>query len=219
MDKAWRDGAGVAMPGLPNGGGRSPLPNFARVYDGLWRHIDLQKTSLEGNKESARGVLHISALVLGVMIAGLGNLVWLVYGGGLSQVGAFASLPEWAVMIGIAYGVAGLFAMARAIDYSMRALGAASVYQPMVWQDFEADGKFDTRIVKELAASRDEVFYMSVIESCVRTLQSRQQELNRVVDRTGHAKKFLRYGLLSATLGVLYSFVLVGAMHVLPALA
>lgn len=207
------------MPRVPNGDDCGLPPNFVRVYDGLWRHIDLQKTSLEGNKESARGVLHISALVLGVMIAGLGNLVWFVYGGGLSQAGSFASLPEWAVMIGIAYGVAGLFAMARAIDCSMRALGAASVYQPMVWQDFEKDGKFDTRVVKELAASRDEVFYMSVIESCVRTLQSRQRELGRVVARTGSAKRFLRHGLLFASLGVLYSFVLVGSMHLFSALA
>lgn len=152
------------------------------------------------------------------MIAGLGNLVWFVYGGGLDQASAFAAIPEWAAMIGVAYGVIGLFAITRAIDHSMNALRAASVHHPLVWNNFEVNEEFNHGKVRELAALSDEAFYMSVIRSSVRTLQSREQELNRIMDKTARAQRLLRYGLMSAALGVLYSSSLAGMVYLFSAI-
>jgi len=207
------------MPGFPKSGRQERRLNLGRVHDELWRQIGLQSTSLEGIKEKARGILRISVLILGLMIAGLGNLVWLVYGGGLGQAGAFTALPEWAIMIGVGYGVVGLFAIAHAIDRSMNALGAAGVHHPVVGHDFETNGRFDPRKVRRLASSLDDEFYMGAIKSCVQTLRSRQQEARRIAGETGRAQRLLRHGLLSASLGVLYSFTLVGMTRLFSALA
>ena len=163
--------------------------------------------------------MRISVLILGVLIVGLGNLIWFVYGGGLEQSSAFASLPEWAVMTGVAYGIVGLFAIARAINRSMHAFGTTGVHHPMVQRDFETDGIFDPRKIERAAAASGRDFYMGVIESCVQTLHSRQQEALRIAGETGRAQRLLRHGLLSASLGVLYSFTLVGMTRLFSALA
>ena len=122
-------------------------------------------------------------------------------------------------MTGIAYGIVGLFAIARAIDRSMHAFGTTGVHHPMVQRDFETDGIFDPRKIERAAAASGRDFYMGAIKSCVQTLRSRQQEALRIVGETGRAQRLLRHGLLSASLGVLCSFTLVGMTRLFSALA
>ncbi|MDD9826201.1 MAG: hypothetical protein OXU86_05475 [Thaumarchaeota archaeon] len=89
----------------------------------------------------------------------------------------------------------------------------------MVQRDFETDGIFDPRKIERAAAASGRDFYMGAIKSCVQTLRSRQQEALRIVGETGRAQRLLRHGLLSASLGVLCSFTLVGMTRLFSALA
>ena len=96
--------------------------------DILHRQHEVYTNLLENQRAGGRSIFNISAIVLSIMIIGLGSLFVLTYGG----VGSvnMTLLPEWAGIIMAIYVMTALVAVSAAVWFSMGALRIKREEQP-----------------------------------------------------------------------------------------
>ena len=157
----------------------------------------------------ARATLAVSAVVLGIMIISLGNLVVVMHETYLNQQG-LAGLSGQSMAALLVCVVTGLGLIMASTALSVRAVGVIHIRQPISSADFGKGGKADPAVIKNMVMVPDDRAYDDLIASCVEALRDREVAVAKVGARTAMAQKFLLAGLLFAGAGV---------MVALPALA
>jgi len=157
----------------------------------------------------ARATLAVSAVVLGIMIISLGNLVVVMHEIYLNQQG-LAGLSGQSMAALLVCVVAGLSLIMASTALSVRAVGVLYIRQPITSDDFGKEGKADPAVIKNMVMVPDDRAYDDLIASCVEALRNREVAVAKVGMRTAMAQKFLLAGLLFSGAGV---------MVALPALA
>lgn len=157
----------------------------------------------------ARATLAVSAVVLGIMIISLGNLVVVMHETYLNQQG-LAGLSGQSMAALLVCVVTGLGLIMASTALSVRAVGVIHIRQPISSADFGEGGKADPAVIKNMVMVPDDRAYDDLIASCVEALRDREVAVAKVGARTAMAQKFLLAGLLFAGAGV---------MVALPALA
>lgn len=157
----------------------------------------------------ARATLAVSAVVLGIMIISLGNLVLFMHETYLNQQEP-EGLSGQSIAAILACVVTGLILIMFSTALSVRAVGVLYIRQPISSEDFGKGGKADPAVIKNLVTVPDDQAYDDLIASCVEAMKDREMAVARVASRTALAQKFLLAGLLFAGAGV---------MIALPALA
>lgn len=169
------------------------------LYMALRGQIRDHDAILEAMRALARATLAVSAVVLGIMIISLGNLVALVNDGRLE---GLSPQVEAAVMITIATGLGGIMA---SVVFSVLAVGVSPVKTPISRNDF-GKGRDVRASIGKMASAPDDEVYGNLAETCVRALEDREREISRVGLRTTQAQAFLLAGLLIAGAGVMIMF-------------
>lgn len=164
---------------------------------------------LETMMALARSTLAVSAVVLGIMVISLGNLVAFMHEAYLTQQEptGLSGQSMVALLVCVVMGL-GLIMFSTAL--SVRAVGVLYVRQPITSEDFGKGGKADPAVIEDIVMEPDDKAYDDLIASCVEALRDRETAAAKVGTRTAMAQKFLLAGLLFAGAGV---------MVALPALA
>jgi len=173
--------------------------SFRELYAVFRELIRDHDSTLEAMRALARATLAVSAVVLGIMIISLGNLVALVSDG---RLGGLSPLAETAVMAIIAAGLGGIMA---SVVFSVLAVGVSPVRTPMPSDDF-GKGRDVGASIEKMASAPDDRVYRTLVESYVRSLEDRERDISRVGLRTTQAQAFLLAGLLLAGTGVMIMF-------------
>lgn len=138
----------------------------------------------------ARATLAVSAVVLGIMIISLGNLVVFMHETYLNQQEP-AGLSGQSMVALLVCVVAGLGLIMSSTALSVRAVGVLYVRQPITSDDFGKGGKADPAVIESIVMVPDDKAYDDLIASCVEALRDRETAAAKVGARTALAQKFL----------------------------
>ena len=180
------------------------------LYMALREQIRDHDAILEAMRALARATLAVSAVVLGIMIISLGNLVALVNDGRLV---GLSPMAETVVMVGIAAGLGGIMA---SVVFSVLAVGVSPMRTPISRDDF-GKGRDVAAAIGTMAGAPDDEMYRNLSETCVKALEDREREISRVGIRTTQAQVSLLAGLLVAGTGVMIMFLALVSGSVQPA--
>lgn len=174
--------------------------HYRELYNMLLGQIRDHDAVLEAMRALARATLAVSAVVLGIMIISLGNLVIFIHGSYPH------GIPLQAATVIIALTVMGLGGIMAAVVLSVRAVSVSRVRQPISYRDF---GEGARHVLENMRSATDDEVYGNLAETCVAALKDRETAIGTVGFRTSWAQVFLLAGLLASGAGITIALVLV----------
>ena len=179
--------------------------------DILREGIKSHKWSIESLSGKAKSALAAGAIVLSIMMGGLGGSSWL-FGGSTSNIWQFlGTLPAWTVVIIIGSGVCSLGVLSLSIYYSMNALKVIKLSGFVDARTFMAidgsDNSNKEEVAKWLSASKQDI-YERVHDAHILELASLEKHDARMGKDTKLGQRCLFIGLV---LGVIMTITLLFA--------
>lgn len=177
--------------------------DYAAMYSILSGQIHGHDAVLGSTRSLAQATLAVSAVVLGIMIISLGNLVIFIHG---SHPHAIPPQVATAIMVLMAAGLGGIMA---SVVLSVRAVSVSRVRQPISRGDFGKGGKGVRHALEKMHNATEDEVYGNLVETCVAALEDRERAIDAVGLRTSWAQVLLLAGLLVTGTGVTIALALV----------
>lgn len=177
--------------------------DYVDMYKMLLGQICGHDAVLEAMRALARATLAVSAVVLGIMIISLGNLVVFVHGSHPH------AIPPQTAMVIMALAVAGLGGIMASVVLSVRAVSVSRVRQPISRGDFGKGEREVRHALENMHDATDDEVYRNLVETCVAALGDRERAIDTVGFRTSWAQMLLLAGLLASGAGITIALALV----------
>jgi len=157
----------------------------------------------------AKSTLAASAIVLGVMIAGLGGFAWILNAGGTTDM-VIHHLRESQMMLPVAlFGVGGFGSLLCAAYYSVSALSVVEIKSPFSSSLIMVEDALDEEGFQKIALAEDSVMYENMCKSYAHAIRNREKVIKNMGPKALMGQRLLVAGLTSTAIASMVTIVVV----------
>lgn len=167
---------------------------------------------INGLVTRAKSTLAASAIVLGVMIAGIGGFAWLLSAGEFSSAVMAQLVETRAIGVVLALGVLGFASMLGSACLSAWALRAVRIRIPFSSNLVMSGGTMSEKALQAWDAGSEDAMRMVICKSHAAALKNREDVIRSIGPKTLAGQVLLVSGLLFTTTAAIIVLAAVGAV-------
>jgi len=176
-------------------------------------YIGLQEYdwAINGLVTRAKSTLAASAIVLGVMIAGIGGLAWLLNAGELSSVVMMNLRETQAIVVVLLLGMFGLASMLGSACLSAWALRAVKIRSPFSSNLITMESALNEGAIQAWVTAPESEMYKIIFKAYAAALKNREDVIGSIGPKTLVGQALLVMGLLLTTVATMIMLVAVNS--------
>jgi len=157
----------------------------------------------------AKSTLAASAIVLGVLIAGLGGFAWILNSSGAADM-VINYLRSSQMLFPVAlFGVGGFVSMLWAAYYSVSALSVVEIKSPFSSSLIMSGDAVDEKGLQKIAKAREMVMCENMCKSYAYAIKNRERVIKKMGPKALKGQKLLGIGLTSTAIASIITIMVV----------